>query len=855
MAAVPSVLSDKFAHHQFGDSRLYTGDAALALGTNKVAAKDYTPPSATKRMPPGPSTQGRENMPASNPPLVVDSASAALRPKGSGSGQRALHWDAPANATNKQFVGTPPHLKLKADTPSLVVNGSSPGAELMGKAGNSQTPSDDNSQRAESSSDLGTKPPSLDGKSITSGTTFALDEKESLRPDDSASVKAAAEDDDAFSVRGSNMANSRMGSDLAARIHRIQIGDMPLRPLTTTNTLAGNHGLGIATPQSGDSEKQPSGESKLPLVGGAVAASESLTTNGFLSQNPDEKLLEAMQSSKDRLFLLRLEQQVIEFVQDSKEPFMDLPPSNSFCRMLMHKLADYYHMTHSFEAVQGAVRIFRTPFCRIPPSLSSISINASTSSSPAPAVLPRKIMRRGEDEFGSGSAGASKATSEDGGDSKDKAPNHKLTREEREEAYNRARQRIFGSVEKTEGSTPEGEDGNGMSRASSVSAKDRSNMAKRKTHKQRRDDSESFDSRSQYVVMSNGPQQSWAPAAPQYYAAPAAASYNGQYQQPYAPGVAVAPGYGPNQGYGQMMPNSGYPPPYNGMVPVQPVPPSGPPQPQRYPPHNPSMPGPYGPPVMNGLQQVPNGLPQPNIPPSNMPPHAWPQQAVHQPPLQPVHPPVRQPVHQAPIHPPAHQPPVNQAPPAPVPVQQPFNNQSPYPSTRGSPAPGGIPYLYGQLPVNVNPNDPKSQHPIPGSYSRQSFNPKSQTFVPGGGGPPSNTFSGGGPGSHHSSPQFNSLHMNYPGVGYPQPPPPQPMYGPGSYGMARQSSNNSMTQYHPPLGMHGPPPMGPNVAASSPHLPNKPMGMPAGPGPVPGYGHLPHYGNPATLPQKPATQL
>lgn len=262
---------------------------------------------------------------------------------------------------------------------------------------------------------------------------------------------------------------------------------------------------------------------------------------------------------------------------------------------------------------------------------------------------------------------------------------------------------------------------------------------------------------------------------------------------------------------------------------------------------------------MNGLQQVPNGLPQPNIPPSSIPPHAWPQQAVHQPPLQPVHPPVRQPVHQPPIHPSAHQPPVNQVPPAPVPVQQAYNNQSPYPSTRGSPAPGGIPYLYGQLPVNVNPNDPKSQHPIPGSYSRQSFNPKSQTFVPGGGmpgGPPSNTF-GGGPGSHHSSPQFHALHMNYPG--YPQPPPPQPMFapsGPGSYGMARQSSNNSMTHYHhavpPPMSMHGPPPPQPQQPhmAASPHLPSKPVGPP---GPGQGYGHLPHYGNPATLPQKPST--
>lgn len=104
---------------------------------------------------------------------------------------------------------------------------------------------------------------------------------------------------------------------------------------------------------------------------------------------------------------------------------MDLPPSNSFCRMLTHKLADYYHMTHSFEHHIGSVRIFRTPFCRVPPSLATMipQPTVSTSSTPPPAVLPRKIMRRGQDEEGgSGSAGASKATSENGSDSKDKQP-------------------------------------------------------------------------------------------------------------------------------------------------------------------------------------------------------------------------------------------------------------------------------------------------------------------------------------------------------------------------------------------------------------------------------------------------
>lgn len=93
--------------------------------------------------------------------------------------------------------------------------------------------------------------------------------------------------------------------------------------------------------------------------------------------------------------------------------------------MLTHKLADYYHMTHSYEPHIGSVRIFRTPFCRVPPSLATMipQTTVSTSSTPPPAVLPRKIMRRGQDEEGGGaSAGASKTTSENGSDSKDKLP-------------------------------------------------------------------------------------------------------------------------------------------------------------------------------------------------------------------------------------------------------------------------------------------------------------------------------------------------------------------------------------------------------------------------------------------------
>lgn len=100
---------------------------------------------------------------------------------------------------------------------------------------------------------------------------------------------------------------------------------------------------------------------------------------------------------------------------------MDFPPSNSFCRMLTHKLADYYHMTHQFEPRIQSVRIFRTPYARVPESLANLGIPEPKNETPPPVVLPRKIMRRGE-EGGtlSGSGSPSKPTSEVGNDGKEK---------------------------------------------------------------------------------------------------------------------------------------------------------------------------------------------------------------------------------------------------------------------------------------------------------------------------------------------------------------------------------------------------------------------------------------------------
>lgn len=196
-------------------------------------------------------------------------------------------------------------ISFDSTIPSLVVGGrgSIPDGTrpIVGKESGS-----DDSQRCDSSSELDTKPPSLDGKSITSGTTFALDEKESLRPDDSASVQAAADDDDALSIRGSLVAGSRMSS------RGIHPGDIAER--RGIHPAAGASGPGILTPQSTASERGPTLNAPAHLS--AEGSSDAL--NVIYRQAPDDKLLDALASPRDRFFLLRLEKDVIDFVQDSK---------------------------------------------------------------------------------------------------------------------------------------------------------------------------------------------------------------------------------------------------------------------------------------------------------------------------------------------------------------------------------------------------------------------------------------------------------------------------------------------------------------------------------------------------------
>jgi hypothetical protein len=169
-----------------------------------------------------------------------------------------------------------------------------------------------------SSSDGSGKPPSIDGKSVASATTFALDEKESLRPDDSASLRAV-EEEDVASPPDSVIADSRHGSDNGAarafrdQLHEIAVmnpqahrgvppGRFPTLPNGPQTLYDPNQSLNGTMPMS-----QPLANG-MPLLNGAPN----------MPAIPDEKLLEALRSPRDRLFVVKIEQDFIDFIKDSR---------------------------------------------------------------------------------------------------------------------------------------------------------------------------------------------------------------------------------------------------------------------------------------------------------------------------------------------------------------------------------------------------------------------------------------------------------------------------------------------------------------------------------------------------------
>ena len=152
-------------------------------------------------------------------------------------------------------------------------------------------------------------PSSNDTKSVASATTFTLDEKESLRPDDSASVKAVDDEDG----RASTQAGSRIGSDSGARAFSDQLREISqMGPQGRQPPAIPRISPAVQTPAGVLYSPSPlAGPTSFPGLGGLDTPAEA-----SLSFPPDEKLLAALNSVRDRVWVLKLEQDINDFVKD-----------------------------------------------------------------------------------------------------------------------------------------------------------------------------------------------------------------------------------------------------------------------------------------------------------------------------------------------------------------------------------------------------------------------------------------------------------------------------------------------------------------------------------------------------------
>uniref|UniRef100_UPI00358F6807 R3H domain-containing protein 1-like isoform X2 n=1 Tax=Myxine glutinosa TaxID=7769 RepID=UPI00358F6807 len=71
-------------------------------------------------------------------------------------------------------------------------------------------------------------------------------------------------------------------------------------------------------------------------------------------------------SPRDRLMLLKMEQELIDFIHDANSQYKKFPPMTSYHRMLVHRVAAYFGMDHNVDPTGKAVVINKTGNTRIP---------------------------------------------------------------------------------------------------------------------------------------------------------------------------------------------------------------------------------------------------------------------------------------------------------------------------------------------------------------------------------------------------------------------------------------------------------------------------------------------------------
>lgn len=173
---------------------------------------------------------------------------------------------------------------------------------------------------------------------------------------------------------------------------------------------------------SRDEEQENSPNPKKPSLSKESSVEYTDSTGTDLDQFIEDTL---NSNPRDRLTLLKLEQDMTAFIY-SNNPFKKFPQMSSYHRMLVHRVAAYFGMEHNVDHTGKSVIINRTSNTRIPEQRFSDMVHKDKTEE----TLPLKILLKRD-------------SLDDQGRHHPSREKQSKSMEEREEEYQRARERIF----------------------------------------------------------------------------------------------------------------------------------------------------------------------------------------------------------------------------------------------------------------------------------------------------------------------------------------------------------------------------------------------------------------------------
>ncbi|KAG0008804.1 hypothetical protein BGZ80_003038, partial [Entomortierella chlamydospora] len=212
-----------------------------------------------------------------------------------------------------------------------------------------------------------------------------------------------------------------------------QTPDTPQKPVFTI--LKPNAESGPNTPTEVTTGHQPNESStSQEQVSGLTSSLEGLQVEDEVNETEDtvldEFLVNALKNRQDRIFLLKLDREFCSFLNNPSQEQLEFPSLNSYYRMVIHRVANYFKITRVVDPQQKKIILFKTEQSAIP----ALRFSHLVEEEEEQPVKQMKLLKRNPNRP------ANDASAPEGSSEPDRKT---ISIKEREEAYAKARARIF----------------------------------------------------------------------------------------------------------------------------------------------------------------------------------------------------------------------------------------------------------------------------------------------------------------------------------------------------------------------------------------------------------------------------